>query len=96
MASPLIRSLLIEDNPIHAKLVSSLLAKAEAVAFSEGAMEVASYSPEEIGWFVAVEIDANDYVVKPFNPRELLARIEIVLEGGMCWQKRWSASCEVA
>ncbi|MEH6577771.1 MAG: Glu/Leu/Phe/Val dehydrogenase dimerization domain-containing protein [Amphritea sp.] len=33
MPSPLIRSLLIEDNPIHAKLVSSLLAKAEAVAF---------------------------------------------------------------
>lgn len=34
---------------------------------------------EDIDRIVGLEIGADDYVVKPFNPRELLARIDAVL-----------------
>ncbi len=34
---------------------------------------------EELDRIVGLEIGADDYVVKPFNPRELLARIDAVL-----------------
>ena len=34
---------------------------------------------EEIDRIVGIEIGADDYIVKPFNPRELLARINAVM-----------------
>lgn len=34
---------------------------------------------EEVDRIVGLELGADDYVVKPFNPRELLARIRAVL-----------------
>src|SRR6185503_7803279 len=34
---------------------------------------------EETDRIVGLEIGADDYVVKPFSPRELLARIKVVL-----------------
>jgi two-component system, OmpR family, response regulator len=34
---------------------------------------------EEIDRIIGLEVGADDYVVKPFNPRELLARIDAVL-----------------
>ena len=34
---------------------------------------------EELDRIIGLEVGADDYVVKPFNPRELLARIEAVL-----------------
>lgn len=34
---------------------------------------------EELDRIIGLEIGADDYVVKPFNPRELLARIDAVL-----------------
>ncbi|MBL8544654.1 MAG: response regulator [Hyphomonadaceae bacterium] len=34
---------------------------------------------EELDRIVGLEVGADDYVVKPFNPRELLARIDAVL-----------------
>ena len=34
---------------------------------------------EEMDRIVGLEIGADDYVVKPFNPRELLARVRAVL-----------------
>jgi two-component system, OmpR family, response regulator len=37
---------------------------------------------EEIDRIVGLEIGADDYLVKPFNPRELLARIRAVLRRG--------------
>jgi len=37
---------------------------------------------EEIDRIIGLEIGADDYVTKPFNPRELLARIRAVLRRG--------------
>lgn len=34
---------------------------------------------EEVDRIVGLEIGADDYILKPFNPRELLARICAVL-----------------
>ncbi|MGE3142318.1 MAG: response regulator [Hyphomonadaceae bacterium] len=34
---------------------------------------------EDVDRIIGLEVGADDYVVKPFNPRELLARIEAVL-----------------
>ena len=34
---------------------------------------------EELDRIIGLEVGADDYVVKPFNPRELLARIDAVL-----------------
>ncbi|MET0182119.1 MAG: response regulator [Caulobacterales bacterium] len=34
---------------------------------------------EEVDRIIGLEVGADDYVVKPFNPRELLARIDAVL-----------------
>ena len=34
---------------------------------------------EEVDRIVGLEIGADDYIPKPFNPRELLARIRAVL-----------------
>ena len=37
---------------------------------------------EETDRIVGLEIGADDYVVKPFSPRELVARIKVVLRRG--------------
>src|SRR5947209_17929254 len=37
---------------------------------------------EELDRIVGLELGADDYVVKPFSPRELLARIKAVLRRG--------------
>jgi len=37
---------------------------------------------EEVDRIVGLEIGADDYMTKPFNPRELLARIRAVLRRG--------------
>ena len=34
---------------------------------------------EEVDRIVGIEMGADDYLVKPFNPRELLARIKSIL-----------------
>jgi response regulator RpfG family c-di-GMP phosphodiesterase len=34
---------------------------------------------EETDWIVGLEVGADDYLTKPFNPRELLARIKAVM-----------------
>lgn len=38
----------------------------------------------DIDRIVGLELGADDYVVKPFNPRELLARIRVVLRRAPC------------
>jgi DNA-binding response OmpR family regulator len=58
---------------------------------------------EDIDRIIGLEVGADDYLPKPFNPRELLARIRAVLRRqgaaaasrgrpatGWCWP--WSAS----
>jgi two-component system OmpR family response regulator len=40
---------------------------------------LASARSEELDRIVGLELGADDYVIKPFNPRELLARIDAVL-----------------
>ena len=50
---------------------------------------------EEVDRIVGLELGADDYVVKPFSPRELVLRIKAVmrraagggLDGGKVWQK---------
>ena len=37
---------------------------------------------EEVDRIVGLELGADDYLAKPFNPRELLARIRAVLRRG--------------
>ncbi|MEH6579306.1 MAG: response regulator [Amphritea sp.] len=48
-------------------------------AESEVPIIMLTASAEEIDRIVGLEIGADDYVAKPFNPRELLARIKAVL-----------------
>ncbi len=36
---------------------------------------------------VGLELGADDYLPKPFNPRELLARVRAVLRRGTAWEK---------
>jgi two-component system OmpR family response regulator len=43
---------------------------------------------EEIDRIVGLEIGADDYLAKPFNPRELLARIRAILRRGSAAQGR--------
>ena len=38
---------------------------------------------EDIDRIIGLEIGADDYLIKPFNPRELLARIRAVLRRGL-------------
>src|SRR3981081_819789 len=37
---------------------------------------------EEIDWIVGLEFGADDYVVKPFSPREVILRIKAILRRG--------------
>ena len=38
---------------------------------------------EDVDKIVGLELGADDYLAKPFNPRELLARIRAVLRRGV-------------
>jgi len=40
---------------------------------------IVSAKGDEVDWIVGLEIGADDYLGKPFNPRHLLARIRAVL-----------------
>ena len=53
---------------------------------------------EETDRIIGLELGADDYVAKPFNPRELLARIRAVLRragraGGAARRARRAAAC---
>ncbi len=51
---------------------------------------------EDIDRIVGLEVGADDYLAKPFNPRELLARIRAVLRRGSNVAKADPAGSEVA
>src|SRR6201997_4970087 len=40
---------------------------------------VTGHRPDEIDRIVGLELGADDYIVKPFSPREMLARVRAVL-----------------
>ena len=40
---------------------------------------ITGHRPDEIDRIVGLELGADDYIVKPFSPREMLARIRAVL-----------------
>lgn len=48
---------------------------------------------EEIDRIVGLEVGADDYLPKPFNPRELLARIRAVLRRSASLQDSMAATC---
>jgi two-component system OmpR family response regulator len=49
---------------------------------------------EEVDRIVGLELGADDYLAKPFNPRELLARIRAVLRrGGAAAAARTACGC---
>jgi two-component system response regulator BaeR len=48
-------------------------------AFSEVAMVVVTARVEEIDRLLGLELGADDYLCKPFSPRELMARIKAIL-----------------
>ena len=37
---------------------------------------------------VGLELGADDYLPKPFNPRELVARLRAILRRGLLWKER--------
>ena len=43
---------------------------------------------EEVDRVVGLEVGADDYLAKPFGPRELLARVRAVLRRGRQWPRR--------
>jgi DNA-binding response OmpR family regulator len=51
---------------------------------------------EDIDRIVGLEVGADDYLAKPFNPRELLARIRAVLRRGAAGSKADQGDGEVA
>ena len=53
---------------------------------------------EDVDRIIGLEMGADDYLPKPFNPRELLARIRAVLRRGTTWrvtkrEPRWFSCC---
>jgi two-component system, OmpR family, response regulator len=48
---------------------------------------------EDIDRIIGLEMGADDYLAKPFNPRELLARIKAVLRRGDCADSLPRPSC---
>ncbi len=51
---------------------------------------------EEIDRIVGLELGADDYVTKPFNPREITARVKAILRRvrrGRCAARRCAADC---
>lgn len=59
------------------------LSLARTLARSDGpAIIMLSARGEEVDRIVGLEVGADDYLPKPFNPRELLARIRAVLRRG--------------
>ncbi len=48
-------------------------------AFSDVPILMLTGKGEETDWIVGLELGADDYLPKPFNPRELLARLKAIL-----------------
>ncbi len=53
--------------------------RTEASAYSDMGLVMLTAMGEETDRIIGLELGADDYVAKPFNPRELLARIRSVL-----------------
>ena len=51
--------------------------------YSDLPIIIVSAQGEDVDRIVGLEVGADDYLAKPFNPRELLARIRAVLQGAV-------------
>ncbi len=81
-------SALLSSLPIDMVLVSPLLAGGLGLDFlrrlplaNRPAVIVTSEVDDPVARIVALELGADDVVVKPYNPREILARTQAVLRG---------------
>ncbi|MDX2274964.1 MAG: response regulator [Hyphomonadaceae bacterium] len=76
----------IRENRIDAVILDIMMPGEDGLSFCRHIRETVhipiillSARAEELDRIVGLEVGADDYVVKPFNPRELLARIDAVL-----------------
>ena len=60
-------------------LCRDLRAKSSAQAITNVPILMLTARGEETDRIIGIEMGADDYLVKPFNPRELLARIKMIL-----------------
>jgi len=63
-------------------------------AFSDVPILINSARVEELDRLLGLELGADDYVVKPFDPRELVARIHTILRRARAGQARPSDPAE--
>jgi two-component system, OmpR family, response regulator len=76
----------IAENPVDLVLLDLMLPEDDGLALcrrlrtqSEVPVIILSAKGDDIDRIVGLEMGADDYLAKPFNPRELLARIRAVL-----------------
>ncbi len=74
---PLAKILVIDDEPSIHNVVTAYL-KAEGYEF-QSAMDGPAGRSEETDKIVGLSVGADDYLTKPFSPRELIARIKAAL-----------------
>jgi two-component system OmpR family response regulator len=76
----------IKENRIDAVILDIMMPGEDGLSLCRHIREtnhipviLLSARAEELDRIIGLEVGADDYVVKPFNPRELLARIDAVL-----------------
>src|SRR6267142_1752392 len=73
--------LAVDDDPTIRGVISDYLKQNElrVTAVADGRAMQAVLADEVVDLIVGLELGADDYLTKPFSPRELLARIRTVL-----------------
>lgn len=63
----------------------------ELRGFSEVPIVMVTARVEEIDRLVGLQIGADDYICKPFSPREVVARVQAILRRSVRWRKNLSS-----